>query len=53
MPKSKPKIRPALRTELKAISGRFCQLLSGRAMITPFLEDKWGWIETDQYWWCH
>ena len=21
-------------------------------MIAPFLKEKWGWIDTDQCWWC-
>ena len=22
-------------------------------MAVPFLKEKWGWIESDQYWWCN
>ena len=52
-PRSKPKIRPSLQTEPKAIAGRFCQLLSGHAMMAPFLKEKWGRIESNQCRWCH
>ena len=30
----------------------FFQLLSGHAMIAPFLKEKWGWIDSDRCWWC-
>ena len=30
----------------------FFQLSSGHAMIAPFLKEKFGWIESDQCWWC-
>ena len=45
-PKSKPKVRPSLRTEPGTIAGR-CQLLSGHAVISLFLKEKWGWVESD------
>ena len=28
------------------------QLLSGHAMIAPFLKNRWGWIDSDECWWC-
>ena len=34
------------------MAARFFQLLSGQALIAPFLRDRWGWIETDRCWWC-
>lgn len=52
-PKSKPKLRPFLRAEPKAIAGRFYQLLSGHSMISSFPKEKRGWVESDQFWWCH
>ena len=34
-------------------AARFFQLLSGHAMITPFLKERWGWTDTDICWWCN
>ena len=30
----------------------YWRLLSGHAMIAPFLRDRWGWTDTDRCWWC-
>ena len=49
---ARPGIRPVLRTTRKRVAARFFQLLSGHPLITPFLRDRWGWIETDRCWWC-
>ena len=27
-------------------------MLSGHAMITPFLKERWGWTRSDVCWWC-
>ena len=47
-----PRIRPPLRTTRKRVASRYYQLLSGHAMIAPFLKERWGWIDTDRCWWC-
>ena len=47
-----PRIRPLLRTTRKRVASRYYQLLSGHAMIAPFLKEKWGWTDTDSCWWC-
>ena len=49
---ARPRIRPLLRTTRKGVASRYFQLLSGHAMIAPFLRDKWGWTDTDRCWWC-
>ena len=49
---ARPGIRPALRRARKGVAARSFQLLSGHAMIAPFLKDRWGWTETDTCWWC-
>ena len=49
---ARPGIRPALRRAKKSVAARFFQLLSGHAMIAPFLRDRWGWTDTDRCWWC-
>ena len=28
------------------------KLLSGDAMIAPFLKEKWGWADSGRCWWC-
>lgn len=42
MDKGKPMIRKERRRAPKAVAARFYQLLSGHAMTTIFLRDKWG-----------
>ena len=49
---ARPRIRPLLRTTRKSVAARYFQLLSGHAMIAPFLKDRWGWTDTDRCWWC-
>ena len=49
---SRLRIRPLLRTTRKKVASRYFQLLSGHAMIAPFLRDRWGWTDTDRCWWC-
>ena len=49
---ARPGIRPRLRRTPKGIAARFFQLLSGHAMIAPFLKERWGWADTDTCWWC-
>ena len=39
---SRPGIRPRLRGASKSIAARFFQLLSGHALIAPFLKERWG-----------
>jgi hypothetical protein len=29
------------------VASRYFQLLSGHAMIAPFLKDRWGWTDSD------
>ena len=48
---SRPGIRPPLRRTRKSVASRFFQLLSGHAVIAPFLKDRW--IESDECWWCN
>ena len=47
-----PRIPGALRRARKELASRFFQLASGHAMITPFLKENFGWVESDQCWWC-
>ena len=49
---ARPRIRTLLRTTRKGVASRFFQLLSGHAMIAPFLKDRWGWTDSDECWWC-
>ena len=49
---SVPRVPRALRRTKKSLASRFFQLSSGHAMIAPFLRDKFGWVESDQCWWC-
>ena len=49
-PNSKPKIRPALQNDPKAIASRFYQPLRGHAMIAPILKDTRKWTDSDQCW---
>ena len=50
--RAKPRIRALLRKTRKDVAARYFQLLSGHAMIAPFLNDKWGWTDSDECWWC-
>ena len=47
-----PRIPRALQRARKSLASRFFQLSSGHAMTAPFLRDKFGWVESDQCWWC-
>ena len=49
---SRPNLRPRLRRAAKSVAARFFQLLSGHAMMAPFLREKWGWTDSDRCWWC-
>ena len=49
---SRPGIRPQLRLATKRVAARFFQLLSGHAMIAPFLKERWGLADSDICWWC-
>lgn len=51
--RSRPRIRPQLRGAPKRVASRFYQLLSGHAMIAPFLNDRWGWVDSSRCWWCN
>jgi ribonuclease HI len=44
--------RQALKHEKKALAGRYYQLLTGHALIAPYLKEKLKKIESDQCWWC-
>ena len=46
-----PRIPRELQRTRKSLASRFFQLSSGHAMTAPFLE-KFGWVESDQCWWC-
>ena len=50
---ARPRIRGPLRRARKGVASRFFQLLSGHAMIAPFLKEKWGWTDSDRCWWCY
>ena len=50
--RARPRIRAPLRKTEKGVAARFFQLLSGHAMIAPFLKDRWGWTDSDACWWC-
>ena len=47
-----PRIPPTLSRVGKSLASRFFQLASGHAMTAPFLRDKYGWVDSDQCWWC-
>ena len=47
-----PKIPATLGRAKKSLASRFFQLASGHAMTAPFLRDKFGWVDSDQCWWC-
>ena len=47
-----PRIDKALGRARKELAARFFQLASGHAMIAPFLKEKFGWVSSDQCWWC-
>ena len=47
-----PRIPRALQRAGKSLASRFFQLASGHAFIAPFLRYKFGWVESDQCWWC-
>ena len=47
-----PRIPAALGRARKSLASRFFQLASGHAMTAPFLKDKFGWVDSDQCWWC-
>ena len=47
-----PKIPAILGRARKSLASRFFQLASGHAMTAPFLRDKFGWVDSDQCWWC-
>ena len=48
-----PTIRKPLRRAEKRVASVYYRLLSGHAMIAPFPKERWGWIDTDQCWWCN
>ena len=47
-----PRIPEELRRSPKELASRFFQLASGHAMVAPFIREKFGWIGSDQCWWC-
>ena len=47
-----PRIPAILGRTGKGLASRFFQLASGHAMTAPFLKDKFGWVDSDQCWWC-
>ena len=47
-----PRIPAMLGRVDKSLAARFFQLSSGHAMTAPFLRDKFGWVDSDQCWWC-
>ena len=49
---ARPRIRKELRKARKGVASRFFQLLSGHAMIAPFLKERWKWTDSDRCWWC-
>ena len=49
---ARPRIRTLLRKTRKGVASRFFPLLSGHALIAPFLKDRWGWTDSDECWWC-
>ena len=51
--RAKPGIRAPLKKTGKRVASRYFQLLSGHAMIAPFLKDRWGWTDSDACWWCN
>ena len=51
--RARQRIRALLGKTRKGVASRFFQLLSGHAMIAPFLKDRWGWTDSDTCWWCN
>ena len=47
-----PKIPTTLGLARRELAVRFFQLESGHAMTAPFLKEKFGWVSSDQCWWC-
>ena len=43
---------PPIENGQEGSGGEVFQLLSGHAMIAPYLKERWGWIDTDRCWWC-
>ena len=52
IPPRKPGFRKELRNERKAVASKYYQLLTGHALIAPFLKDKLKKTDSDQCWWC-
>jgi len=52
LPPRKPGLRGHLQRERKAVAARFYQLLTGHALVAPFMNDKLKKIDSDQCWWC-
>ena len=46
-------IRTSLRASPKNIANRYCQLLSGHAIIAPIPQRQWKWTASDSCWWCN
>ncbi|KAI5785716.1 hypothetical protein FPQ18DRAFT_394394 [Pyronema domesticum] len=53
IPRDKTGIRKNLKNERKEIASRYYQLLTGHAVITPYLKEKLGKRESDTSWWCN
>ena len=48
IPPRKPGFRKKLKNERKAVAPRYYQLLTGHALIAPFLKDKLKKTDSDQ-----
>jgi hypothetical protein len=51
-PPKKTGFRSELRHVPKALASRYYQLMSGHALITPYLKDKIHKADSDECWWC-
>jgi len=52
LPPRKPGLRSHLRREWKAVAARYYQLLTGHALIAPFMKERLKKVNSDQFWWC-
>lgn len=52
IPRDKTGIRKNLRNERKGIASRYYQLLTGHAVVAPYLKEKLKKRDLDTCWWC-
>lgn len=52
IPWEKEGIGKNLRNEKKGVAARYCQLMTGHAVIAPYLKEKLKKRDSDACWWC-